>query len=326
MSSGTLLSNRARLVFVLLGAVFPAMLAAQAPIQYGVLYVCPNGYRFKIYSCSGNDANSPCDAQAFTAAQPGRRAPAPRARVTALVQVCGVQTAAGEKTAASGGTGTQPTPTQASSNGINVGDSVEVVTGFGWTPAKVLAIQGNNYRVWVNGVQVTKTYPAELRRIGAATAQDHAAGQYRLGDRVQVNVNGQWMEGKVVTEMGQEYQVQFGNRMVWARPQNLRASSAPAPAVPRAGGPPKPGMTSCAGKIEGRYVTTGLGSATIIFRSGKATMTNGFGGEDTLECWTAGDKIILRETGHPENEMPLDINNDGTLEMPIYGEFKKKGN
>ena len=38
---------------------------------------------------------------------------------------------------------------------------------------------------------------------------------------------------------------------------------------------------------------------------------------------------ILSETsspGHPENDMPIDINNDGTLQVPIYGEFKKKGN
>jgi len=216
---------------------------------------------------------------------------------------------------------------QTSSNGIKVGDSVEVITGFGWTPAKVIAIQGNNYRVNVNGIVVTKTYPDEVRRVGGATAQDHAAGQYRLGDRVQVNVNGQWMEGKIVIDNRTEYQVQAGNRAVWARPQNLRPSPAPEEkAVSNASAPPEPGMTSCAGKIEGRYVTTGMGSATIVFRAGKATMGNGFGGNDTLECWTAGDKIILREPGHPENAMPIDINNDGTLQVPIYGEFKKKGN
>src|SRR5689334_8770555 len=86
----------------------------------------------------------------------------------------------------------------ASSNGIKVGDDVEVVTGFGWTPAKVLAINGNSYRVLTNGVQVNKDYPSEVRRLGAATAQDHANGQYRLGDRVQVNIQGTWTEGKVI--------------------------------------------------------------------------------------------------------------------------------
>ena len=54
------------------------------------------------------------------------------------------------------------------------------------TLAKVVAVNGNSYRVLVNGVQVTKDYPAEVRRLGAASAGDHAQGQYRLGDRVQV--------------------------------------------------------------------------------------------------------------------------------------------
>jgi hypothetical protein len=224
------------------------------------------------------------------------------------------------------GVRSQAPSTQASSNAIKVGDSVEVVTGFGWTPAQVIAIQGNDYRVLVNGIQVTKTYPAEVRRVGAATAQDHAAGQYRLGDRVQVNVNGQWMEGKIVTEMGMDYQVQFGNQTVWAGPQNLRASTAPAPSAPKAGGPPQPGMVSCAGKFEGRYAGSGLGTITITFRSGKATMSGMLGDDQVLECWTAGDKIILREAGKPENDMPIDINNDGTLQTPLWGEIKKKGN
>jgi hypothetical protein len=85
-------------------------------------------------------------------------------------------------------------------------------------------------------------------------------------------------------------------------------------------------MASCAGKIEGRYATTGLGSATIVFRSGKATVSSGFGDGEVLECWTAGDKIVLRQPGHPELDMPVDINNDGTIQVPIWGELKKKGN
>jgi hypothetical protein len=331
----------------LLGATLPALLAAQTQIQFGAFYSCPGGTRFKVFSCAGNEPGSACEVQTFNGSQSLSRGPAPHAQVIAFVQNCHLQTGAEEKAAAS------RVPAQAgapqTSNGINVGDSVEVVTGFGWTPAKVVAVQGDNYRVNVNGIQVTKTFPAEVRRVGGATAPDHAAGQYRLGDRVQVNVNGQWMDGKIVIENGLEYQVQFGNRTVWAGPPNLRpapssssapssassssaassaassAGSAPA-AAGRTGGPPRPGMTSCAGKIEGRYATTGLGSATIAFRSGKAIMGNGFGADETLDCWTSGDKIILREPGHPENDMPIDINNDGTLEVPVFGEFKKKGN
>ena len=46
--------------------------------------------------------------------------------------------------------------------------------------------------------------------------------------------------------------------------------------------------------------------------------------------WSEGGtkivRFILREPGHAGTEMPIDINSDGTLEVPIYGEFKKKGN
>jgi hypothetical protein len=308
----------------LVGVALPALLVGQTQIQFGTFYTCPGGTRFEVFSCAGNEQNSACDVQTFNGTRSLSRGPAPRGQVIGFVQTCHLQTAAEEKTLSAGG---QAQTGESSSNGIKVGDSVEVVTGAGWTPAKVIAIQGNNYKVNVSGVQVIKTYPDEVRRVGGATAQDHAAGQYRLGDRVQVNVGGQWMEGKIVIEKGLEYQVQFGNRVVWAGPKDLRPSAAPAPAAAaKSAGPPQPGMTSCAGKIEGRYVTTGAGSATIVFRSGKATMGNGFGGDDTLECWTSRDKIILREPGHPETEMPIDINNDGTLQMPIYGEFKKKGN
>ena len=317
----------ARIVgIVLIGVALPALLVGQAQLQFGVFYSCPGGTRFKVFSCAGSEPGSACDIQTFSGTRSLSRGPAPRGQVIGLLPSCHLQTAAEEKALASRAPEQAAAP-QTASNGIKVGDSVEVLTGFGWTPARVVAIQGNNYRVNTNGTQVTKTYPAEVRRIGGATAQDHAAGQYRLGDRVQVNVNGQWMEGKIVLEYGMEYQVQFGNRTVWAGPKDLRPASAPAPAAAgKTSGPPRPGMTSCAGKIEGRYASAGLGSATIIFRSGKATMGTGFGGEETLECWTAGDKIILREPGHPEKDMPIDINNDGTLQTPIYGELKKKGN
>ncbi|HKD06868.1 MAG TPA: hypothetical protein VKB79_13280 [Bryobacteraceae bacterium] len=307
----------------LFGITLPTFLVGQTQIQFDAFYTCPGGTRFKVFSCAGNEPGSSCDVQTFSGTRSLSRGPAPRGQVMGFVRTCHLQTAAEEKAVSARGAA----QAESSSNGINVGDSVEVLTGFGWTPAKVLAIQGNDYKVNANGVQVIKTYPSEVRRVGAANARDHAAGQYRLHDRVQVNVGGQWMDGTIVLENGMDYQVQFGNRTVWAGPKDLRPSSTPAPAATaKTTGPPQPGMTSCAGKIEGRYVTTGAGSATIIFRSGKATMGNGFGGEDTLECWVARDKIILREPGHPEKEMPIDINNDGTLQVPIYGEFKKKGN
>ena len=312
------------LATLFLGAALPAMLTAQVTsLQLGVLYSCP-GAQLKVYSCAGPEATAACDVQAFKGAQAGPRGPAPRSQVMALLQSCHLQTPAEAQAVARGAA----TP-QTESNGIKVGDAVEVVTGFGWTPAKVLAISGNSYRVLTNGVQVTKDYPSEVRRIGGATAQDHASGQYRLGDRVQVNVDGRWIDGKIVTEMGMEYQVELpGNRTTWAKPQNLRpGAAAPPPVAPKAGVPPKPGLTSCAGKFEGRYATTGsaFASFTITFRSGRATLTDNGGNDENFECWMGGEKIYLHQPAHPDLDMPIDINTDGTLQTPL-GEIKKKGN
>jgi hypothetical protein len=243
-------------------------------------------------------------------------------QVMAVLPICHIQTP-GESRAEGHPGGSQGDGT----NGIKVGDAVEVVTGFGWTRAKVVAVNGNSYRVLVNGVQVTKDYPAEVRRLGAASARDHAQGQYRLGDRVEVNVGGRWISSRIVTEMGQDYQVELpGNRTAWATPNNLRpAHSAPA-AVPSssAGKSPKPGLTSCAGNFEGRYATTGgLGSFTLTFRSGKATMTDAGGNDEVFECWMGGARIYLHKPDAPNLDMPIDINDDGTLQTPL-GELRKK--
>ena len=312
-----------KLVAVLLALVQIPVLSAQS-LQLGVLYTCPGAAReFKVNSCSGPGNDATCDVQGFSGAQPGPRFSVPRTQVMGLIQGCRASKPGESLTAAAAGA-SQP----GAANGIKVGDNVEVVTGFGWTPAKVLAINGNSYRVLANGIAVTKDYPAEVRRIGSATAQDHANGQYRLGDRVQVNFEGRWIDTKIITVMGMEYQVELpGNRTVWANPHNLRpAPAVPAAAVPKAGVPPKPGLVSCAGKIEGRYATTGsFGAFTITFRSGKATMTDVGGNDEVFECWMGGEKIYLHKLGNSNLDMPIDINNDGTLQTPL-GEIKKKGN
>jgi hypothetical protein len=218
----------------------------------------------------------------------------------------------------------------ADANGFRLGDRVQVLTGFGWIDATILAANGSNYRVHTQaGTDVTKTYPAEVRRIGPATLKDKKAGQYTLHDKVQVNVNGTWVDGEIVTTLGMDYQVRIsGNRTAWASAQQLRprefASAAPAP---KSGVPPKPGLTSCAGKIEGRYVTSGgFGTMTIVFRSGKAIMKDAVGDNDTeLECWMGGGKVYLHKPGDsPRQDMPMDVNDDGTLQSP-FGELKKKG-
>lgn len=306
---------------IFIASVFAATAAlAQTPaLQIGAMYQCAPGQALKVLSCNG-DA---CDVQTYAGGQPAQRVPSTRQRIAALLAMCHPQTPQeAQVTARAAG--------QPDANGFKVGDTVQVNTGFGWMDGRILAINGNNYRVHTqNGIDVDKTYPAELHRTGPLNDHDHAAGIYDLHDRVQVNFEGRWIDSEVLTIMGMEYQVKLpGNRAVWAKPENLRYVGAQLkPAAPAAGTPPKPGLVSCAGKFEGRYSNTGgFGNMTIIFRSGKATLADPTGGGEEVECWTGGGKIYLHKSGDPASQdMPLDINNDGTLDTP-FGEIKKKGN
>jgi len=219
--------------------------------------------------------------------------------------------------------------TPADANGFRIGDVVEISTGQGWMKGTILSANGNVYRVRSQiGIDTTKLYPDEVRRIGPLTPKDRAAGQYNLHDAVQVNVNGAWVDGQIITVLGLEYEVQLpGRRTVWANAQTMRLGTAPPkPAAPKAGSPPKPGLTSCAGKIEGRYATTGaFGSMTITFRSGKAIMAALLGDDEQLECWMGGGRVYLHKPGESASQdVPLDINDDGTLQSP-FGELKRKG-
>jgi hypothetical protein len=169
-----------------------------------------------------------------------------------------------------------PAPAKAAdANGFRIGDVVEINTGFGWMNATILTAKDNVYRVRSEiGVDITKTYPDELRRIG---------------------------------------------------PPPGKGPAATTPKAASSGVPPR-GFTSCAGKIEGRYATTGgFGSMTIIFRSsGKAFIRNELGELETeVECWTGGGQIILHKPGE-STDMRLDINDDGSLQAP-FGELKRKG-
>jgi hypothetical protein len=125
--------------------------------------------------------------------------------------------------------------------------------------------------------------------------------------------------------------------MAAASPAAPSRVAAAAPAPRAAGGPPKPGLTSCAGKFEGRYGSEAgsMGNVTITFRSGKATvrepdavMKDGklaaLFSERDAECWYGGGKIYLHWLNGDTDEFPIDINDDGTLDT-TYGELKKKG-
>jgi hypothetical protein len=307
---------------VAVGAM-PSVLAAQAPaVQVGAMYQCPAAQSFQVLSCAGSKEQDACEVQTYNNGQALSRGKAPYGQVAAMARLCRI----GPGAAAAGPARSSAAPS-VDANGFKVGDTVQALTGLGWTEARILAIDGNNYRVHTAlGADATKTYPAEIRRTGASTAADRAHGIYQLHDKVQVNFEGRWIESEVVTTLGMEYQVKIpGNRVMWTTAQNLRPSTAAAaaPAQSKAGQPPKPGLASCAGKIEGRYSSLGgFGGATVVFRSGKATLAE----DDEYECWTGAGKIYLHKAGPSAiPDLVFEINNDGTLDSPL-GEFRKKGN
>jgi hypothetical protein len=331
---------------------------SQTPaLQLNVVYVCTDGQSFKVFSCDTTTGS--CDYQNYKNGRAYQRGEALRAQLTALLPAkCHAQTPAEEKAdphtgeippppspfkaRASGapnssgsaiGSNSQPGP---GVEGFKVGDTVSVLVD-GWQEAKVLQVHGNSYFVQLpNGIQVSKLWPIEVHRAGKLTPADHAAGQYDLHDRVQVLVNGKWMEGEIRGQHVNMYDIKvagidtgFGSDVVNTTADNIRMSTpAPLPPAQRADGqPPKPGLTSCRGKYEGRWEhVSGMGGMTVIFRSGKVTITGGLGADEQFDCFLGDGKLILYKPGSfTPFSYGFDINNDGTLQTPL-GAIKKIGN
>ena len=327
-------SDLHRFITAVLSLSAAATLGAQtSALQMNVMYECPAlQATLKVYSCAGPAAGDWCDVETFSPGRPAGRGKSTRQQVMTVLTVCHVQTAAEAKGAASGGGPmAAPAGSQVGVGGFKVGDNVQVLTAGGFMDAKVLQVRGNSYFVHAaNGAEVWKSYPAELRRIGKLTMEDHANGQYDLHDKVQVLVDGRWVESEIHGSDGTgQFEVDVpGGRRAWVSLQSIRPSTAPPPAPPKSGVAPRPGLTSCAGKYEGRYASSsGLGSFQITFRSGKATIGGILGADsETVECWMGDGKIYLHKPGDdPKVNMPIDINDDGTLQTP-FGEIKRKGN
>jgi hypothetical protein len=343
-------------------ALFPAAsLLAQSPtLQFDTVYECPAVQaRMTVYSCAGPAPGDSCDLRTEPSNRPPMRGKAPRQQVMTLLQMCHVQTEAEARAAAQGGPPRAAAPNRAlaGAGGFKLGDKVTIATAGNRVYAKILEVRvDGSYMVQVldNGPIVPKSYPAEVRRIGKLTDEDHLNAQYDLGDDVQVNVGGRWLAGRISGYTGTgSFSVRLPDeRIVDTNLQNLRpyhppaeAQHAPAGQAQAAvasqgqlplGQPPKPGLTSCAGKFEGRYASAagGGGLTTIVFRSGKATvrtpdvvMTDGkmsaMSSEQEAECWTGSGKIYLRWLDGSNFDFPIEINDDGTLDTP-YGELKKK--
>lgn len=61
----------------------------------------------------------------------------------------------------------------------------------------------------------------------------------------------------------------------------------------------------------------------VVFRSGKATITEGLGGEMPFDCFTGAGKVVFYKAGS-FTPCAYDINNDGTLQTPL-GAIEKMG-
>jgi len=241
----------------LLFAVPMANLLAQAPaVQMNVVYECMAPYSFKFLSCTGTKSTDQCDVQSFNAGRPFQRGKSTYQQVMTLLPKCHLQTPAEAQAAARAVAVPAPNPTAnpggAGPGGFKVGDTVRVLVD-GWQEAKVIQVHGRSYVVHLpNGIDVSKLWPMEVRRVGKLTAEDHAVGQYDLHDRVQVLVNGRWMEGEIRGQNLNMYDIKvpgvdtgFGSDIVNTTPENIRMSTTPPPPPPAkraAGQAPKPGL------------------------------------------------------------------------------------
>jgi len=316
-----------------------AVLAQTTELKMGVVYQCPAVQAtMEVFSCTGPAATDSCDVQTAPQGRPAMRGKSTRPQVMALLRICHLQTPAEAQGAARGGPATAPAQaaSQAGPGGFKVGDTVRILSD-GWQDAKVLQVRGNSYFVQLNnGIQVSKFWPMEVRRGGKLTAEDHAVGQYDLHDRVQVLVNGRWMEGEIRGQNLNMYDIKvpgvdtgFGSDIVNTTPENIRMSTTPAPPPPAkraAGQPPKAGLASCAGKYEGRWESTsGFGGNRFVFRSGKVTVTEGVNELAPFDCWMGGGEVLLYEPGSFKPSETLQVNTDGTLQTEL-GAIKKMGN
>jgi len=318
-------------------AIPVAVLAQTADLKMGVVYQCPAVQAtMEVFSCTGPAATDSCDVQTAPQGRPAMRGKSTRQQVMALLGICHLQTPAEAQGAARGSPAAVPVQTQAGPGGFKVGDTVRILS-VGWQNAKVLQVRGNSYFVQLeNGIQVSKSWPTEVRRLGKLTAEDHAVGQYDAHDRVQVMISGQWREGEILGQNLNMYNIKvpgfhgdFDTDNYSTTPENIRMSTTPAPPPPAkraAGQAPKPGLVSCAGKYEGRWESTsGFGGNRFVFRSGKVTVTEGVNELAAFDCWMGGGEVLLYEPGSFKPFETLEVNNDGTLQTEL-GAIKKMGN
>jgi len=225
------------------------------------------------------------------------------------------------------------TPSSAQ-NAVAVGDIVQTGVNGQNVVGEVIRVRGNTADLNLGQNNVSQLVAFEFLKV-LQKAGAGAKSTCAIGDTVRVPyVANTVMTGRLMKTNGAycEFDSSGSGFTGWSKCSEIRGASGAtcAPAVATAGRagaagattPPRPGLVSCAGKFEGRYApSTGLIGLTIVFRSGKATLSGPLMDNETFDCWTGGGKILLHKQG--EDDLPIDINDDGTLDTPL-GELKKK--
>ena len=268
---------------------------AQTPaLQMNTVYECAPPYSFKFLSCTGSSANDTCDVQSFLAGHPFQRGKSTYPQVTGMLSHCHLQTPAEAQADARNSAVPLPNPGGAGPGGFKVGDRVRILSD-GWQEAQIIQIHGASYVVHLsNGVEVSKLWPIEVRRIGPLTAEDHAAGQYDKGDRVQVLVNGRWMPGEIRGQNLNMYNILvpgvdtgFGDNHVGydtrEHPHVHPAPRRPSPHRARPGRFRSPDLRAAPAGMRGRWeLAGGMAGMEVIFRSGTAIHQRRTGRPDAL--------------------------------------------
>ncbi len=227
----------------------------------------------------------------------------------------------------------------AAQDAVSAGDIVETHVNGQTVIGEVIRARGSLADLSLGQNQVVPFLEAQYMRV-LQPAGSGGRSPFEIGELVHVQAGpATSLAGRLLKTNGAYCEIDSSQSGFtgWTRCSELTAaapgkSSALSSTAPHSGAnasataarAPKPGFTSCAGKIEGRYASTGgFGMFTIVFRSGKATVKAMASPDEEVECWISGKQIILHNP-HDPNDMPIDINDDGTLDTPI-GQIRKKG-
>jgi hypothetical protein len=166
--------------------------------------------------------------------------------------------------------------------------------------------------------------PSATARPAAPQASNAA---FKVGDIAMAYSMFGWIQVRILEIRGNQYRIQYMDRSnMWVKASNLRrptavATRSGAGSVPP-GGATKSDAGSCAGKLDGTFADQ-LGLLSIVFRSGKATVTQPLAGTYEADCRIQGNRIVLQGARAKDN-LVLTRKDDRTLEDRDAGTITRK--